>query len=103
MSLCGVCLPLAHAMYGEPELAHQMLREPDLRIALEPQPAAGSAGTMLSIAATVARALIAVDRADPAAGEVVRDMVSTHERNDLWAMGVFARAQHVEHGEAPEE
>jgi len=103
MTLGGVCLALAHALNGEPELAHQMLREPDVRIALEPQPAAGSAGTMLSIAATVARALIAVDRADPAAGEAVRDMVTTHERNDLWAMGVFARAQHAAHGETPEE
>lgn len=100
-----VGLALVHALNGEPTLARQWLAEPELHALFADQ---GSdedprARDMVIAAASIARALAAVDHASPEAEHAVAGLINPRHRGDLWATSVFARAHHVAIGDDPEE
>lgn len=94
-------LAIVHALNGEPELAKRWLEDSELGSDLfdAPDP---QAKDVVTSAAWIARALIAVDQVSPDAAQIVSEMIDPRHRGDVWAMGVFARAHYAGVGDDPE-
>lgn len=97
-----VGLGLVHALHGEPDLAQKWLDEPELEAALLDGDVPEDRDVVTS-AAWVARALVAIDQGSPEAEQAVTAMVNPRHRGDLWAMNIFVRAHHAAVGDDPEE
>src|SRR5690625_5497257 len=77
-----VGLGLVHALHGDPDLAQKWLDEPELKAALLDGEVPEERDVVTS-AARVARALVAIDQGAPEAEQAVSAMVNPRHRGDL--------------------